>query len=63
MKEQRLQAYRFSISWVRILPDGKNVNEEGLNFYDKIIEKLLIYNIEPIVTIYHFEYPQALIDR
>lgn len=62
MVELGLEVYRFSISWVRILPDGKTVNEEGFKFYDKLIDLLLKNNIEPIVTIYHFEYPQKLVD-
>ena len=41
MKELGLNSYRFSISWVRILPDGKTINEEGLAFYDRLIQKLI----------------------
>jgi Beta-glucosidase/6-phospho-beta-glucosidase/beta-galactosidase len=63
MKELGLNAYRFSISWTRILPDGKTLNEQGFEFYDELIDKLLEANIEPLVTIYHFEYPQALVDE
>ncbi|GIO35944.1 6-phospho-beta-glucosidase [Paenibacillus antibioticophila] len=64
MAEIGLKAYRFSISWTRILPEGNGrVNPEGLQFYDKIINLLRQYNIEPIVTLYHFDYPQGLIDQ
>lgn len=62
MKEMGLNCYRFSFSWVRILPDGKHVNEEGLAFYDKLVNSIIANGMTPIATIYHFEYPQALVD-
>lgn len=64
MAELGLKSYRFSISWPRIYPDtsGK-VNEDGLKFYDDLINELLKYNIEPLVTIYHFDVPKALTDE
>lgn len=59
-----MQAYRFSISWSRIYPTGleSKPNEEGLRFYESVIEELLKYNIEPIVTISHFDVPKGLMD-
>jgi len=61
MKELGLKAYRFSISWPRILPNGRGeINPEGIQFYKNIIKKLKKYEIEPIVTIYHFDLPQCL---
>ncbi|MBR7796120.1 family 1 glycosylhydrolase [Agaribacter marinus] len=64
MKDLGLKAYRFSISWPRILPNGRGaVNQEGINFYRNIIAKLKEYHIEPIVTIYHFDLPQCLQDE
>nr|WP_239587953.1 glycoside hydrolase family 1 protein [Gracilibacillus alcaliphilus] len=61
MKELGLKAYRFSISWPRILPDGRGkVNQQGIDFYRGIINKLRENQIEPIVTIYHFDLPQCL---
>lgn len=56
--------YRFSISWSRILPDGdiSNVNERGIQYYNKIIDALRELNIEPMVTIYHFDLPLKLQD-
>lgn len=56
-----LKTYRFSISWPRIFPHGNGeVNEEGLKFYDKVIDECLKYHIEPMVTIYHWDLPLAL---
>lgn len=64
MKELGLKSYRFSIAWTRILPSGNGeINEKGLEFYNKLINKLIEYNIEPIVTLYHFDFPQALVDQ
>lgn len=63
MAEMGLKAYRFSIAWSRIYPEGKGaINEEGLAFYDRLIDALLQNNIEPIITIYHWDVPQALMD-
>lgn len=64
MAEQGLKAYRFSVAWTRILPTGKGeINEAGLLFYDHLINELLAYNIEPVLTIYHWDIPQALFDE
>ncbi|EOS62235.1 hypothetical protein C815_00016 [Firmicutes bacterium M10-2] len=63
MRELGLNTYRFSFSWSRIMPDGKTVNEKGLKFYEQIIDRCLEYGIEPLPTLYHFEMPQALVDR
>ena len=61
MREIGLQAYRFSIAWTRILPDGVGrVNAEGLEFYDRLVDELLAANINPFCTLYHWDYPQAL---
>ncbi len=63
MAEMGLEAYRFSVSWPRILPKGYGeVNKEGVEFYHKVIDELLKYNIEPILTIYHWDLPQHLQD-
>ncbi len=56
-----LRAYRFSIAWTRIIPDGDGpVNAEGVAFYHRLIDALLAAGIEPIVTMYHFDLPAAL---
>lgn len=64
MKELGINAYRFSIAWTRILPDGRGqVEPRGLDFYDRLIDKLLESDITPWVTLYHWDLPQALEDR
>lgn len=64
MAEMRLKAYRFSVSWPRIYPKGKGeINQKGLNFYNNLINELKKNNIEPILTIYHWDLPQALQDE
>ena len=61
MKAMGLKAYRFSIAWPRIMPSGKGqVNTEGLQFYDDLINELLDQGIEPWVTLYHWDLPLAL---
>lgn len=64
MAEMGLKTYRFSVSWARIYPEGTGkVNEEGIAFYENIIDECLKYGIEPMVTIYHWDLPQALVDE
>ncbi|AGX04737.1 aryl-phospho-beta-D-glucosidase [Bacillus infantis NRRL B-14911] len=61
MAEMGLKAYRFSVAWARIFPEGKGkVNEKGIEFYDSLINELIKHDIEPIVTLYHWDLPQAL---
>lgn len=63
MAELGLKTYRMSFSWSRIMPDETLApNPEGLAFYDQLIDALLENGIEPLVTLYHFECPQALVD-
>jgi beta-glucosidase len=63
VRELGLNAYRFSISWSRILPAGKGtVNPRGLAFYDRLIDALLAHGVRPVVTLYHWDLPAALDD-
>lgn len=64
MKEMGLKAYRFSVAWTRIFPNGKGkINPKGLEFYDRLINELKENNIEPVLTLYHWDLPQALQDE
>ena len=64
MKQIGLQAYRFSISWSRVLPQGRGaVNQKGLDFYDKLVDELLANGIKPMVTLFHWDLPVALDDQ
>ncbi|HZU42134.1 MAG TPA: family 1 glycosylhydrolase [Terriglobales bacterium] len=64
MKEMGLQSYRFSIAWPRILPAGSGqVNERGVDHYNKIIDALLDAGVQPLVTAYHWDLPQVLADK
>jgi beta-glucosidase len=63
MRELGLDAFRFSIAWPRILPDGRGrVNEAGLDFYDRLVDELLASGITPFPTLFHWDTPQALED-
>ncbi|KAA3643528.1 MAG: beta-glucosidase [Chloroflexi bacterium] len=64
MKDISLQAYRFSISWPRVLPSGHGeINQKGIDFYSQLVDALLEAGIEPYVTLYHWDLPQVLQDE
>ncbi len=56
-------AYRFSTSWARVMPDGRNVNPQGLDFYDRLTDAMLERGLKPCATLYHWELPSALADQ
>src|SRR5262249_44761169 len=64
MQELGLQAYRFSISWPRVLPEGRGrINEKGLVFYSRLVDGLLEAGIRPFATLFHWDLPQRLQDE
>ena len=64
MRELGLQAYRFSLAWGRVMPEGTGrVNGPGLDFYDRLVDGLLAAGITPLPTLFHWDLPQALDDR
>jgi beta-glucosidase len=63
MAELGLNAYRFSVAWPRVLPQGKGrVNPAGLGFYERLVDSLLEHGIQPLATLYHWDLPAALDD-
>lgn len=64
MKAHNIRAYRFSVSWARVIPDGDGaVNERGLKFYEDLVDELLANGIQPMATLYHWDLPSALQDK
>jgi beta-glucosidase len=64
IKELGAKAYRFSIAWPRVFPEGSGTpNPKGLDFYNRLLDELLANGIEPFATLYHWDLPQALQDR
>lgn len=64
MSDIGVDAYRFSVAWARVLPTGTGtVNEQGIDFYDRLVDTLLDANINPYITLHHWDLPQALQDR
>jgi beta-glucosidase len=64
MRRLGLDSYRFSIAWPRVLPQGTGpVNQEGLDFYDRLTDEMLAAGVTPFATLYHWDLPQALQDR
>jgi beta-glucosidase len=64
MRTLGLRAYRFSVAWGRVLPEGRGrLNAAGLGFYERLVDTLLANGIEPMITLYHWDLPAALDDR
>ena len=64
MRELGIDAFRFSVAWPRVLPEGRGpVNEKGLDFYDRLVDELLGSGITPFVTLFHWDTPQVLEDE
>ena len=63
LQKAQMDAYRFSTSWARVMPDGVKINPEGLDFYDKLVDGMLARGLKPFQTLYHWELPSALADN
>src|SRR5690606_27559421 len=64
MRELGLMAYRFSVSWPRVLPSGTgSINSAGLDFYERLVDRLLARGITPFVTLFHWDFPLELYYR
>ena len=64
MANINLNSYRFSLAWTRIIPEGiGKINPKGVDFYSRLIDKCLEKNIEPFITLYHWDLPQSLQDK
>ncbi len=64
MRQLGLKAYRFSISWPRVLPGGRGrINARGLDFYDRLVDAICAANLEPLLTLHHWDLPQVLQDQ
>jgi beta-glucosidase len=64
MKWLGMDAYRFSVAWARVLPQGTGTpNEQGIDFYNRLVDELLAHDIKPYLTLYHWDLPQALQDQ
>lgn len=63
LSQGQFDAYRFSTSWARVMPDGVTVNPEGVAFYDRLVDGMLERGLKPFQTLYHWELPSALADK
>ena len=64
MKQMNLRSYRYSIAWPRIQPSGEGtVNQQGIDYYTRLTDSVLAAGMRPLVTLYHWDLPQALEDK
>ncbi|RJL06200.1 beta-glucosidase [Paracoccus aestuarii] len=63
IRDAGLDAYRFSTSWARVMPDGVTLNPEGLDFYDRLVDGMVERGLSPYLTLYHWDLPSALADK
>ncbi|RED17949.1 GH1 family beta-glucosidase [Pontivivens insulae] len=63
IRDAGLDAYRFSMNWARVMPDGVTPNPDGLDYYDKLVDGMLTRGIRPFATLYHWDLPSALADK
>ncbi|SEN79383.1 beta-glucosidase [Palleronia pelagia] len=63
VRDGNFDTYRFSSAWTRVMPDGRTVSEEGLAFYDKLVDETLARGLKPSLTLYHWELPEVFADR
>lgn len=62
LKDGGFDAYRFSTSWARVMPDGVTLNPDGIDFYDRLVDGMLARGLSPCLTLYHWDLPSALAD-
>ena len=62
LQQAQMDAYRFSTSWTRVMPDGRQVNPEGLDFYDRLVDGMVARGLKPFLTLYHWDLPSTLAD-
>ncbi|WP_296425740.1 GH1 family beta-glucosidase [Yoonia sp.] len=63
LKDAGMDAYRFSTSWARLMPDGRTPNAQGLDFYDRLVDAMLERGLKPFQTLYHWDLPSTLADK
>ena len=63
LRDAGMDAYRFSTSWARVMPDGVKINPQGIDFYDRLVDGMLERGLKPFQTLYHWEMPSALADQ
>lgn len=63
LRDGGFDAYRFSTSWARVMPDGRTVNPEGLDFYDRLVDGMVERELRPFLTLYHWDLPSVLADH